>query len=200
MPLTASSSSAEGIPSASSTAPESLLVRYIKAHVRTGDQAKDRSEQHYVAAGRYLITLKASYAPSWEAWEDLLRVKVGLSTGRASELMQIADGKKSVQGIRDATAQRVRALRDNRKASLRNEEEDDAEGPSRAALGPPVPTANDPDPRLRLRARAVIIDLLAAEVRALVIEMVLAGESQGYFGDFCNAITEIYQALSRAGR
>ena len=93
------------------TAPESLLVRYIKAHVRKGDQAKDKSEQHYIAAGRYLITLKVSYAPSWADWEDLLRIKVGLSTGRASELMQIADGRKSVQEIRDGKAQSVARLR-----------------------------------------------------------------------------------------
>src|SRR5262249_28888154 len=89
------------------SAPESLLVRYIRAHVRKGDQAKDKSAQHYIAAGHYLITLKANYAPSWEAWEDLLQVKVKLSASRASELMAVADGRKSVQEVRNATAQRV---------------------------------------------------------------------------------------------
>jgi hypothetical protein len=49
------------------SAPESLLIRYIKAHVRKGDQAKSKSDQHYIAAGRYLINLKVSYAPSWQA-------------------------------------------------------------------------------------------------------------------------------------
>src|SRR5262245_14947474 len=92
------------VPETTTTAPEALLIRYIKAHVRKGDQAKDKSEQHYISAGRYLITLKVNYAPSWEAWENLLKTKVGLSTGRASELMQVADGRKTVEQVRTNTA------------------------------------------------------------------------------------------------
>src|SRR5262245_11753841 len=100
------------------TAPESLLVRYVRAHIRKGEQAKERatqnhkkSEDHFIAAGRYLGMLKATYAPTWPQWEAILKIKVKLSTGRASELMQLADGRKDIQQIRDGTAQRVRALR-----------------------------------------------------------------------------------------
>ena len=67
----------------SNAPPESLLVRYIKAHVHKGDQAKERasqnhkkSEDHYIAAGRYLTLLKVTYAPTWQAWETILKAKI----------------------------------------------------------------------------------------------------------------------------
>src|SRR5215470_14985260 len=131
------------IPSSSAavttTAPETLLVRYIKAHVRKGDQAKERatqnhkkSEDHYIAAGRHLTTLKVSYAPTWQQWEAILKVKVKLSTGRASELMQLADGRKTLQQIRDATAQRVKALRADRASSLQGQCKEEEPEPAAA--------------------------------------------------------------------
>ena len=80
--------------SVGTSAPEPLLVRYIRAHVRKGEAAKERaaqnhkkSEDHFIAAGQYLTMLKVTYAPTWQRWEALLKAKVKLSTGRASELM-----------------------------------------------------------------------------------------------------------------
>src|SRR5262245_10073055 len=100
--------------SASTSAPESLLIGHIQAHIRQGDKAKERADQnrkksddHYAAAGRYLGMLKATYAPTWQQWEAILKIKVKLSTGRASELMQLADGRKDIQQIRDGKAQSV---------------------------------------------------------------------------------------------
>src|SRR5262249_1951679 len=98
-------------PTASSVAaiaapPEYLLVRHIRAHIDKGDKAKKKAEDHYIAAGQYLATLKAAYAPTWAAWEDLLKTKVKLSTGRASELMQLAGGRKTVAQIRAGTNRR----------------------------------------------------------------------------------------------
>jgi len=86
--------------------PEYLLVRHIRAHIDKGDKAKKKAEDHYIAAGQYLATLKAAYAPTWAAWEDLLKTKVKLSTGRASELMQLAGGRKTVAQIRAGTNRR----------------------------------------------------------------------------------------------
>jgi len=192
--------------------PESLLVRYVRAHVRKGEQAKDKSEQHFVAAGQYLTTLKVNYAPTWQDWEVLLRVKVGLSTGRASELMQIADGRKSVQEVRGATAQRVRALRDNRRASLHNEEEIPDElfdaGPARVASAPPlgalargpgvslagIRTGHDPDSIIYALARST-----SAE-RGAAVESLIKGSRQTEFEPVTNAVIDLYQQLSRAGR
>jgi hypothetical protein len=124
--------------------PESLLVGHIRAHIKQGEKAKERSdharekaEQHFISAGQYLITLKAAYAPSWEAWETMLKAKVGLSTGRASELMQLADGRKSLQQIRTGKAESVAKLRAQssslqsdvvkKSVSSRNEEIDEVE-------------------------------------------------------------------------
>ena len=63
----------------------------------------------------------------------LLKTKVGLSTGRASELMQLADGRKDLQELRDATAQRVKTLRAAQGSSLQskcNEEASEPEQPT----------------------------------------------------------------------
>jgi hypothetical protein len=79
---------------------EPQLIRVIKAHIAKGDKAKDKAEQHYIAAGLHLATLKADHAGSWAEWETLLKDKIQVSTGRASELMQIADGRKTVAEIR----------------------------------------------------------------------------------------------------
>jgi hypothetical protein len=190
--------------SVGTTAPESLLVRYIKAHVRKGDQAKNKSDQHYIAAGRYLITLKVSYAPSWADWEDLLRIKVGLSTGRASELMQIADGRKSVQEIRDGKAQSVARLRASKSLHYSSEEESDLGGPSSSlatalygarwlALGP---SGSKSDPNQ-------LIDVLArsdAATRVSAADALISGARHSQFEAVTNAVIDLYQRLSRAGR
>ena len=187
--------------SVGTTAPESLLVRYIKAHVRKGDQAKNKSDQHYIAAGRYLITLKVSYAPSWEAWEDLLRIKVGLSTGRASELMQIADGRKSVQEIRDGKAQSVARLRASKSLHYSSEEESHDEGPESVATAPlGAHAALGPSNRNDTER---LIDALAnstPEMRNAAVVIVLEGDRQTAFEAVTNAVSDLYKQLSRAGR
>lgn len=202
--------------------PESLLIDHIQAHVRKGDAAKERAtqnhkkfENHYIAAGRYLATLKIHYAPSWQQWEAILKTKVFLSTGRASELMQLADGRKSLQEIRDGKAQSVRQVRAQRASSLQGQcseetsEEADETDEIRSndpahwklrAIFDDENVGRIPDPRLRLRAQALIVDLLDKGIRNLAIEMVLKGERQSAFDDFRNAVADLYQQLSRAGR
>jgi hypothetical protein len=196
---TTASSSAVG-----TTAPESLLIRHIRAHVAKGDQAKNKSDQHYIAAGRYLTTLKVSYAPTWQHWEALLRVQVGLSTGRASELMQLADGRKSVQEVRDATTQRVKALRANRNSSLRNEEKEIADEIEEAAHPASAPspgvalvgikTGHDPDSIIFALARSTPAD------RGAAVESLIKGSRQTEFEPVTSAVIDLYQRLSRAGR
>jgi len=107
-----------GVPA--TTTPAQLISR-IKAHIEKGDRAAEKSEQHYIAAGQHLKTLKAEHAGNWADWENLLKTKVGIGTGRASELMQIADGRKTVESVRAGKAESVRQLR-ARGSSLRSEE------------------------------------------------------------------------------
>jgi hypothetical protein len=83
---------------------ESQLVRTIKAHLAKGDQAKDKADQHYIAAGQHLKTLKAQHVGSWAEWESFVKEKVGIGKSRAGELMQIADGTKTVAQIREGYA------------------------------------------------------------------------------------------------
>jgi len=85
---------------------EAQLIRAIKAHIDKGDKAKEKSEQHYIAAGLHLKALKAEHCRSWDEWEELLKTKIGIGKSRASELMQIADGRKSVEAVRAETNER----------------------------------------------------------------------------------------------
>ena len=202
--------------SVGTTAPESLLVRYIREHVRKGEAAKERaaqnhkkSEDHFIAAGQYLTMLMVTYAPTWQHWEALLKIKVKLSTGRASELMQLASGKKDLQQIRDGKAQgmaRLRARSSSPQAQCGEEdfpdELFDQEGPEIGATAP-------------LRARAALgssdgkgdpnqlIDVLAgsdAATRVSATDALINGSRHSQFEAVTNAVVDLYQRLSRAGR
>jgi hypothetical protein len=76
------------------------------------------ADEHYKAAGIYLKELKAEHADTWAKWETLLKTRIGISTGRASELMQVADGRKTVEKLRADKAESVRQVR-ARASSLR---------------------------------------------------------------------------------
>jgi hypothetical protein len=90
---------------------EDQLVKVIKTHIAKGDMAAEKSEQHYIAAGQHLKTLKDAHTGTWAEWEDLLKTKIGIGKSRASELMQIADGRKTVVQVRDSAAVRMKKLR-----------------------------------------------------------------------------------------
>jgi len=96
---------------------ESQLVQAIKVHIAKGDKAADKADQHYRSAGQHLKTLKATHGGSWAEWEELLKTKVGIGKSRASELMRIADGTKTVEQVRAESAERkakerAKSLRD----------------------------------------------------------------------------------------
>ena len=97
---------------------ESQLVRTIKAHIERGDKAKDKAEQHYIAAGQHLKELKGQHSGSWAEWEELLKDKIGIGKSRASELMQIADGTKTVEGVAADRRERQRKAAAITKAKL----------------------------------------------------------------------------------
>ena len=97
---------------------ESQLIRHVKAHIAAGDKAAEKSEQHYIAAGQHLKTLKASHGGTWGEWEALLRDKIGIGKSRASELMAIGDGRTTVEQNRAESAERKRIER--KQKSLRD--------------------------------------------------------------------------------
>jgi hypothetical protein len=98
------------------------LIKTIKAHLAKGDKAKDKAEQHYIAAGQHLKTLKAEHGGAWAEWEALLKDKIGIGKSRASELMQIADGRKTVEQVRTETAERTAKTRALQSSPLRSGE------------------------------------------------------------------------------
>ena len=190
------------------------LIDRIKAHIRQGQQAKDRAdrnirkrEDHFIAAGRYLLELKQTLEPGWKSWEYCLQYAVKMSTGRASELMQLADGRKDIQQIRDATAQRVRALRADRGSSLqgnvtkKNVSEPAAPKPSpvpqvsdRAKSLAQLPSIDDPQPLISALANSTAL------ARKSAVSAVSSGYHSFQFERFRDAVADLYQQLAKAGR
>jgi hypothetical protein len=122
------------------------LIKVIKAHIAKGDHAKDKAEQHYISAGQHLKTLKAQHdtnGGNWAGWSEVLRSKCDLSTGRASELMQIADGRTSQEKIRAKDKDRKKLAR-NKKPPSGHPEEDPPSSSGHPEEDPPRP-ATDPD-------------------------------------------------------
>jgi hypothetical protein len=85
---------------------EAQLVRTIKVHIEKGDKAKDKAEQHYIAAGQYLKQLKDD-CPDQQTFLEKVEKEIGLGKSRTYELLQIGDGRKTVAEIRADTAKRV---------------------------------------------------------------------------------------------
>jgi len=99
---------------------EVQLINTIKAHIERGDKAKDKSEQHYIAAGKYLQELKDGKKQS--EFLKIVQQKVGIAKSRTYELLAIADGTKTITEVRDSSATRqakTRALRSNGQFSPR---------------------------------------------------------------------------------
>ena len=133
-------SSIDPIDNATITLAQASLITRIKAHIAQGDKAAEKAnkaaekaEQHYISAGQYLAELKANHTGTWDEWEALLKSKVGIGKSRASELMQIADGRKTVAEITANTTERSKKHR--ALSPLRNGENADKAAPAK-----PIPS------------------------------------------------------------
>src|SRR5262249_24599683 len=73
------------------------LARRVKALVEKGDRAAEKAEQFYKSAGIHIKEIKEQS----EDWETIVRDKCGVGRSRAYELMAIADGKTTLEKIRD---------------------------------------------------------------------------------------------------
>jgi hypothetical protein len=124
---------------------ETRLVTLIKTEIARGDKASGEAERHYATAGKHLAALKAEHTGTWAEWETFLRETIGIGPSRASELMMLADGRKTFEQLRAETAARVRKVSERKRLSpLASGEPDDVRipipitGPS----GGPQPTYN----------------------------------------------------------
>jgi hypothetical protein len=111
--------------------PEAAIIEVAPVrHEKLWRTVKDnlaKSHEHLKVAGEALLQLKADHdaqGGTWAEWEALVKEKAGIRAPRASELMQIADGRKTVEEMRAGGAAR-KAEHDERKkiSSLRNEED-----------------------------------------------------------------------------
>jgi hypothetical protein len=73
-------------------------LKAVKSLVAKGDQAKDKAEQYYASAGCHLKELKEWHSKA--EWAELIKTKCNLGVSRAYELIQIANGRKTVSDIR----------------------------------------------------------------------------------------------------
>lgn len=104
---------------------ENELIKTIKALIAKGDAAAKKSADFYIAAGQHLKTLKTLHdgqGGTWKEWEVLVKEKCGIGKSRASELMRIADGTKTVEDTRAETAKRV--MKHSKSSPLANGEDD----------------------------------------------------------------------------
>jgi hypothetical protein len=122
---------------------EAQLIKAIKAHIAKG-------EQHYISAGYYLAHLKER-CPDQATFLALVKEKIGIGKSRAYELLQIADGRKTVEEVRADTADR----QEKHRLSVTN-------GQDRA---PALPTrVTTPDGKLASPERAAAIFGAAAVI------------------------------------
>jgi hypothetical protein len=97
---------------------ETHLVQTIKVLVEKGDKAKEKSDQFYVAAGQHLKTLHAIHKErngTWTEWETLLKERCGIAKSRASDLMLIADGTKTIDQVRERANKSAKAAQQEKR-------------------------------------------------------------------------------------
>jgi hypothetical protein len=73
----------------------------VKECITKGDKLKSKAEDFYITAGQQ------EHTGTWLEWEIKLKERAGLGKSRASELMQIADGTKTVEKVGADTAKRT---------------------------------------------------------------------------------------------
>jgi len=65
---------------ASANANQAQLIKTIKAHIAKGDKAREKADQHYIAAGKYLKELKGDLSQA--EFLEIVREKIGIGKSR----------------------------------------------------------------------------------------------------------------------
>jgi hypothetical protein len=150
---------------------EDQLIKRIKAHIAKGDQAKEKADQHYTAAGIHLKELRDG-SPSKAAWEKLIKSRCGIGTSRAYELIAIADGRKTAEELRLGTAARVRKHAEkHRSRPLANGQNKAAEPPPASSIPSgqknlPAKVEPNPEPNVKPKPTATTTKSWKVEVIA----------------------------------
>jgi hypothetical protein len=110
--------------------------KYVRACIDKAEKAANKARDWQITAGQHLKALKAEHddgGGTWAEWEELVKEKAGISKSRASELMAIADGTKTVEQSRAANAAANKRLRDRRSPSRDGENADGAKAAAKVA-------------------------------------------------------------------
>jgi hypothetical protein len=145
----------ENKPTAFNPALQDHRWKAVKECIAKGDKAAAKAEDFYITAGQHLKALKAEHAGTWTEWEELLKTKIGIGKSRASELMQIADGTKSVEQVRDDANKRKIA---HRTSPFRNGENADDPETSAKAIRTPAEQPDQTVEPLEKKAPKIAID------------------------------------------
>jgi hypothetical protein len=81
------------------TMSDGQLVKTIKAHLAKAEKYQGKATEHFIAAGQHLKTLKET-SPDQATFLEKVKEQIGLGKSRTYELMQIADGTKTVEEVR----------------------------------------------------------------------------------------------------
>src|SRR5262245_28382783 len=82
----------------------------VRTCIEKADKAAEKARDWQITAGQHLRALKAEHdagGGTWAEWESLVKEKAGIGKSRASELMAIADGTKTLERVRADTAERT---------------------------------------------------------------------------------------------
>jgi hypothetical protein len=96
------------------------LARRVKTLIEKGDRAAEKAEQFYKSAGIHIKEIKQK-EPAF--WEGIVRHECGLGRSRAYELMAIADGKTTLEKVRDRSNRSSKISHAKKSAVQRTEEE-----------------------------------------------------------------------------
>jgi hypothetical protein len=86
------------------------LCAMIKAQIEKGDKASEKAEQFYKAAGLHLKELQ-NRKPDGVKWEKYVKDQCGIGKTRAWQLIQLADGRTTLDKARTETRERMRGFR-----------------------------------------------------------------------------------------
>lgn len=94
--------------------PLDILAATIRARIEAGDKSAEKAADHYRAAGLQLMEAKKRMAETGGKFADFV-YECGIGRSRAYELIGIANGTKTVAGIRATVAERVARHADKNK-------------------------------------------------------------------------------------
>jgi hypothetical protein len=106
------------IPKVDYTSIVSELVEELKEHLKVAGAAQEMADEHWLASGRILKRLK-QMKPEGVTWEAYVRREADLSQQRADELIRIAEGRTTVDKVREGKRQSVKKSRAS-KSTLRS--------------------------------------------------------------------------------